>query len=127
MSFVTAPAARRLAFGIVLGQVAMTLAVAGLCWALGGALAGRSAALGGGISAVASFAMWVFAFGSGQGEDPQRVARSFYVGEAVKLAVTVVLFIVVLRLVPVSAAPMFGAYIATLFVYWIALATARGR
>jgi len=42
----------------------------------------------------------------------------------VKLGVTVTLFVVVFLTMQVSFAALFGAYIATLFVYWIALANA---
>jgi hypothetical protein len=52
------------------------------------------------------------------------VARAFYVGEAAKLAVTVALFVLVFVTMKVSFAALFGAYIATLFVYWVALANA---
>ena len=45
-------------------------------------------------------------------------------GEGVKLALTVVLFVVVFVTMKVSFAALFGTYIATLFVYWIALANA---
>ena len=52
------------------------------------------------------------------------MARAFYVGEGTKLAVTVALFVAVFVTMKVSFAALFGAYIATLFVYWIALANA---
>ena len=45
-------------------------------------------------------------------------------GEGTKLAVTVALFVIVFLTMKVSFAALFGAYIATLFVYWIALANA---
>jgi F0F1-type ATP synthase assembly protein I len=41
-----------------------------------------------------------------------------------KLAVTVVLFVAVFVTLKVSFPALFGTYIATLFVYWIALANA---
>ena len=50
--------------------------------------------------------------------------RGFYVGEAVKVAVVVVLFTLVLRTLKVSPLAMFAAYVATFFVYWVALANA---
>jgi F0F1-type ATP synthase assembly protein I len=52
------------------------------------------------------------------------VARAFYVGEGLKLAVTVALFVAVFVTFKASFAALFGTYIATLFVYWIALANA---
>jgi ATP synthase protein I len=97
---------------------------AAICFAVWGRVAGLSALAGGGISAAASGVLALFAFGSPAGADAERVARGFYVGEALKLAVTVTLFVVVFLTLKISFAPLFGAYIATLFVYWIALANA---
>ena len=118
------PQARRLAMSVVLGQVAITVVAAAICFAVWGRIAGVSALVGGGISVLASAALVLIGFGSPAGSDPKRVARAFYVGEAVKLAVTVVAFVVVFLTLKVSFPALFGAYIATLFVYWIALANA---
>lgn len=118
------PQARRLAMSVVLGQVAVTVVVAIICFAVWGRIPGLSALVGGGISAVASAALVFIGFGSPAGAPAERVARSFYVGEGVKLAVTVALFVVAFVTLKVSFAALFGAYIATLFVYWIALANA---
>ena len=118
------PQARRLAASVVLGQVVVTVVAAGLCFAVWGRVAGLSALVGGGISAIASAALALIGFASPAGSDPERVARAFYVGEGTKLAVTVALFVVVFVTMKVSFAALFGAYIATLFVYWIALANA---
>jgi ATP synthase protein I len=109
---------------VVLGQVVITAVVAAICFAVWGLVAGISAAVGGGISAASSAALALIGFASPAGSDPERVARAFYVGEAVKLAVTVALFVVVFLTLKVSFAALFGTYIATLFVYWIALANA---
>ena len=46
-------------------------------------------------------------------------------GEGVKLALTVVLFVAVLKSYEIAALPFFVAYIATLLVYWIALVTSE--
>jgi ATP synthase protein I len=108
----------------VLGQLGLTAVIALLCLFVAGPLAAKSAALGGGISALASLAMALLAFGQGPGADAQRIARGFYVGEGVKLAVMIAAFVVVLRTTRVSMGAMFGAYVATFFVYWLALANA---
>lgn len=118
------PQARRLAGSVVLGQVVVTVVAALLCFAVWGRIAGLSALAGGGISAVASAVLALFAFGSPAGAGAERVARAFYVGEGLKLAVTVAGFVAVFLTLKVSFAALFGAYIATLFVYWIALANA---
>ena len=118
------PQARRLAGSVVLGQVVVTLVAAAICFAVWGRVAGLSALAGGGISAASSAVLALFAFGSPAGADAARVARAFYVGEGLKLAVTVALFVIVFVTFKVSFAALFGTYIATLFVYWIALANA---
>jgi ATP synthase protein I len=118
------PHARRLAFGVVLGQAAVTVIAALLSWAIGGQLAAVSALIGGGISTAASLAMAALSFGGSAATDPQRAIRAFYVGEAVKLALVVVLFVVVLKLMKVAPLALFAAFMATFFVYWIALANA---
>ena len=73
---------------------------------------------------IASAALAIIGFGAPAGAPAERIARMFYVGEAVKLCVTVTLFVVVFLTLKVSFAALFGAYIATLFMYWIALANA---
>lgn len=118
------PQARRLAASVVLGQIVVTVVAAAICFAVWGRSTGLSALLGGGISAIASSVLAVIGFAGPAGAQAERVARAFYVGEAAKLAVTVVLFVVVFVTMKVSFAALFGAYIATLFVYWIALANA---
>ena len=118
------PQARRLAASVVLGQVVVTVLAAAICFAVWGRTPGLSALAGGGISAVSSAALALIGFAAPAGAAPERVARAFYVGEATKLAVTVVLFVVVFVTMKVSFAALFGTYIATLFVYWIALANA---
>jgi ATP synthase protein I len=118
------PQARRLAMSVVLGQVAVTVVAAIICFAVWGRTAGLSALVGGGISAASSAVLAFFGFASPAGSEPERVARAFYVGEGMKLAVTVALFVVVFVTMKVSFAALFGAYIATLFVFWIALANA---
>jgi ATP synthase protein I len=118
------PNARRLAFGVVLGQAAVTVTAALLSWAIGGQLAAVSALIGGGISTAASLAMAALSFGGSAAADPHRAIRAFYVGEAVKLALVVVLFVVVLKLMKVVPLALFAAFMATFFVYWVALANA---
>jgi F0F1-type ATP synthase assembly protein I len=108
----------------VLGQVAVTVVAAIICFAVWGRTPGLSALAGGGISAIASAALALIGFSSAAGAAPETIARKFYVGEGTKLAVTVALFVAVFVSMKVSFAALFGTYIATLFVYWIALANA---
>ena len=118
------PQARRLAFGVVLGQ-AVVSGIAALCaWALAGRVAALSALIGGGIATAGSLAMAGLVFGSAAHGSAQRAVSAFYVGEAVKLLVVAVLFVVVLKVMTVAPLAMFAAFAATVLVYWIALLTA---
>ncbi len=116
--------ARRMAYSIVIWQAVTTVGVALASWWIAGGLAAMSALIGGGISTLASFAMALLAFRKGSSADAMSAVRGFFVGEAAKLATVIVLFIVVLRTLKVSPLAMFAAYVATFFVYWVALANA---
>jgi F0F1-type ATP synthase assembly protein I len=115
--------ARRLVLHVVLGQALVTLLAVVASALLADARAALSAGLGGGISTLASLTMGVLIL-SGSSADPQRAVRAFYAGEAAKIAVVVVLFVVVLKTIRVDALAMLGAYIATFVVFWVALANA---
>ena len=116
--------ARRLALSVVLGQAAVTLICALAAWLIADYHAALSAALGGGISTVASLAMALLGFGGRSITDPQRAVRTFFVGETAKIAVMIMLFIVVLKTMKVVPLAMLGAYVATFVVFWVALANA---
>ena len=121
---IDAAQARRVAFTVVLWQGAVTVVVALVSLFVATRLAAISALLGGGISTLASLVMAVLSFRRSSLASPQNAVRGFYVGEAAKLATVVVLFVVVLRTMKVSPLAMFAAYVATFFVYWVALANA---
>src|SRR5690348_13395185 len=91
------PNPRRLALSVVLGQAAVTVICALVSLWIADAQAAVSALLGGGISSVASLAMALVAFGRKGATDPQRVMRAFFAGEAAKVVVVIVLFVVVLK------------------------------
>jgi ATP synthase protein I len=118
------PQARRLAGSVVLGQVVVTVLAAIVCFAVWGRTPGLSALVGGGISVAASAVLAFVGFSAPAGAAPDTIARKFYMGEGLKLAVTVALFVTVFVTMKVNFGALFGAYIATLFVYWIALANA---
>jgi len=118
------PKARRLAFSVVLWQAAVALGVALVCWAVADFRAAVSALLGGGIAASGSLLMAVLVFGGGKATDAQRVLGTFYLGEALKVALMMVLFVVVLKWMNVVPLAMFAAFAATFLVYWIALLSA---
>ena len=118
------PNPRRLALSVVLGQAAVTLLCTFVSWVIADSGAAISALLGGGISRLASLAMALVGFGKQAATDPQRALRAFFVGETAKVGVVIVLFVVVLKTMKVVPLAMLGAYIATFFVFWVALANA---
>jgi len=117
------PNPRRLALGVALGQAVVALVAALLCAGVADSRAALSAALGGGISSVASFVMALLSFGKRATTDPLRAVSAFFVGEAAKVAVVIALFVVVLKTMKVVPLAMLGAYVATFFVFWVALAS----
>jgi ATP synthase protein I len=120
VSAIDLPRARRLAFGVVLGQAGVTVMAALVALGVAGRMAAVSALLGGGIATVGSLAMAALVFRSAAANAP-RIVAAFYVGEAAKLAVVVALFVVVLRVVRVVPLAMLAGFAATYLVYWIAL------
>ena len=118
------PIARRLAFSVVLGQTAVTAVCALLAWVIADSHAAVSAAMGGGISTAASLSMALLGLRGRPAADPQRTMRAFLIGEIAKIALVIVLFVVVLKTMKVVPAAMLGTYVATFFVFWVALANA---
>jgi len=111
-----------MAFGVVRGQAAVTLAAAFVGWALGGLHVGVSAALGGAIGTLGSLGMALMAFRGKAALSAARILGTFYAGEMVKVVLAIVSFVLVLKLTAAAPLPMFGAYMATFVVYWIVLA-----
>jgi len=124
VSAIELPRARRLAFRVVLGQAAVTVIAALIAWVMGGERAGLSALAGGGIATAGSLAMAVLVMSGTLAGNAQRALSAFYVGEALKLALVAVLFVIVLKVMRVAPLAMFAAFAATFLVYWIALLSA---
>ena len=123
VSAIDLPRARRLAFGVVVSQAAVSVVAAVCALGVAGRLAALSALAGGVIATLGSLAMAGLVFGGSAG-GAQRALNRFYAGEALKLAVVVVLFVVVLKVMRVAPLAMFAGFAATFLVYWIALLAA---
>lgn len=107
---------------MVVGQGLVALAGAVICYVTRDALSASSALIGGGIGASATLVQVLIGLRNSAGRTPQDVVRGFYRGSAMKLVVTVVLFVLVLRRWRIAPAPLFLTYMATFLVYWLALA-----
>jgi ATP synthase protein I len=114
--------ARRHALLVVAAQVAISAVVAVLCGALIGLTAAGSALAGGGIGVAGSLVQVLSAFRRSARGDAKAIARGFYRGEAWKVAVTVLLFVLAFKRLHLSPGPLFTAYVATYIAYWVALA-----
>ncbi len=114
---------RRAAYRLAAWQAALTFGVAAVAAAVGGVPAAQSALMGGGISIVAGLYQALRMFSGQAALQPERFMRSVYTGEAIKIALTVALFIVVIRVMRPQFAPMIVAYAATFVVYLVALGT----
>jgi ATP synthase protein I len=112
---------------LVAGQVAISVVVASICAAVIGVPAGLAAVAGGAIGVAGSLVQVAASFRRGAARAPSAIARGFYRGEALKIAVTVLLFIVVLRQRSLPPGPLFAGYVATFAAYWVALAMWAGR
>jgi len=112
------PDVRRLALRFVRAQAGVTLLVTAASLAVAGPRAALSALLGGGISTAGSLAMALVAFRRDTPLNGLLMLAGLLAGEAAKLFVVVVLFVLVLTLMKVAPIPMFSAYVATFLVYW---------
>ncbi|MBV8784181.1 MAG: ATP synthase subunit I [Gammaproteobacteria bacterium] len=126
MSAIDLPRARRLAFGVVLAQAVITLGAALVAVLVGGRRTGLSVLLGAGIATLGSLAMAGLTFGS-ERATPQRVLGAIYLGETVKVALVMGLFVAVVKWVDVAPLALFVAFAATFLVYWVALLGVRAK
>ena len=128
MAAVELPGLRRVAYGVVLAQAVLTALFAALCYIPWGLNVALSVALGGGIGTAGSLALAVIVFRKGARELPE-LLRAFYVGEAAKFGVTIVLFVVVLTTMKRVLVPgaLFGAFVAAFLVHWLVLPRAMRR
>jgi len=113
--------ARRLAFGIVYGQIGITLLVSAAGLFLGGSRAGVSALLGGAIGTLASLYVALSTFRLDAAAEPTKILRRVFRGEFYKIVITAGLFSLVLLSMDVSFGLMLGGFSATFVVYWVAL------
>ena len=114
---------QKAAFRLAGWQVVLTgMVAAGAFW-LGGSFAALSAAAGGSIGIVAGLYQALRMFRVDASKDPEGFMRGVYVGEAVKIVLTVALMIAAIRVMGVEMLPFMIGYIAIYSVYWIALKT----
>lgn len=106
----------------LLGMQALLIAVVTVsAWMLGGGASARSAMFG---ALVAFLPNVYFAVKFGR-KDPRKTARevvkAFYLGEAVKLIITALLFVLIFQLPGIVYPALFAGFISVIAVFWLAL------
>jgi ATP synthase protein I len=114
---------QQVAFRLAAWQLVITGLVAATASLVGGSDAAVSATIGGSIGIVAGLYQALRMFRIDASKDPDGFLRGVYVGEAVKIVLTVALMIAAIRVLQVEMLPFMLGYIAIYFVYWMALKT----
>jgi ATP synthase protein I len=87
---------------------------------VGGLREAFSPALGGMAAFIPNVYFALRAF-KGAGQEAKKIVRSFYVGEAGKLLLTVALFVLIFQIPTIKILPLLVGYITALSVFWLAL------
>jgi ATP synthase protein I len=111
---------RSYAYKLVLLQAAIVVGTSILLFALWGVQYGISALAGATIAVLPNFVFATLAFSHAGASASGKVVQSFFLGEAVKLLLTIVLFAIAFGLLNVVFAPLFITYVIGLLVPWTA-------
>lgn len=113
-------AERKAALQVVLAQAAITTLVALLAAGGWGPGAAVSALKGGGIGMAATAFMALAVFRYPEGSSAMRIAWGFYLGQFLKVALTIALLVVAFRSQGVVPLAVLAGYAATFAGYWAA-------
>ncbi|MCU7996010.1 ATP synthase subunit I [Shewanella glacialipiscicola] len=116
MSKVLARRGRWSAYKLVMMQAAVAGGASILFFAVWGVQFGYSALAGGSISVLPNFVFATLAFSHSGASSSGKVVKSFFLGEAIKLLLTIVLFALVFGTLKVLFAPLFACYALCLIV-----------
>ena len=108
-------------YGIIAAQVVTGLVVAGTALLLLNSHIAYSALTGSAISILPSFYLARRIFSLSSEATPEQMLQAFYVGEGLKIGLTVGLFIIALLALDVVILWVIGGYSATVVVYWFAI------
>ena len=111
--------ARRGAFKVVGVQLLASFLAGGAALLAGGRPAGASAFLGGLVGTVGSLVMAWRVFGGRLERDPKNFLARMVLGEVLKFAVTVTLFIVAFKVLKAAFLPLIFGYVVALAAYWV--------
>jgi ATP synthase protein I len=115
--------ARLAVFRLTVWQLLLTLALALIALLFVDNSFALSVVAGGSIGMLAGFYQAQRMMRVDAGLHPEAFMQGLWVSEVVKMALTVALFIVAIRLLRVEMVPTIVGYAGTYIVYWIALGT----
>ena len=116
MSKILARRGRWSAYKLVMMQAAVAGGASILFFAVWGVQFGYSALAGGSIAVLPNFVFATLAFSHSGASSSGKVVKSFFLGEAIKLLLTIVLFALVFGTLKVLFAPLFACYALCLIV-----------
>ena len=116
MSKVLARRGRWSGYKLVMMQAAVAGGASILFFAVWGVQFGYSALAGGSIAVLPNFVFATLAFSHSGASSSGKVVKSFFLGEAIKLLLTIVLFALVFGTLKVLFAPLFACYALCLIV-----------
>lgn len=111
--------ARQTAYRLV-GLQALVVVVIAVCWVFAGLREAGSTILGGAACVIPSlyFARKLFATTSAR--EAKRIIRAFYVGELVKLGLSVLMVVLILKFIAVAIVPFITGFVGAQFGFWLA-------
>lgn len=101
-------------------QVGLAMLIVGFCLLCWGGKAAYSSLLGSMIYLLPSLYFALKLFKHSGAQQVRKIVQAFYVGEAVKLAVSMVLFSLVFIFVPINAKVFFISYVVMHCSHWLA-------
>jgi ATP synthase protein I len=104
----------------ILGCQVLIIALVSLGFVVGGWQKAFSSAIGGLAAFIPNLYFALRVAGSAE-QDARKILRSFYVGESVKLLLTVALFMLIFQIPSIEILPLMAGYVAALSVFWFAL------
>jgi ATP synthase protein I len=111
--------ARRGAFRVVGVQLLAAFLAGAVAFLAGGRAAGTSALLGGLVATAGNLVMAWRVFGGRPERDPGNFLARMVLGEMLKFALTVALFIVAYKVFKAAFLPLIFGFVAALAAYWV--------
>ncbi len=111
---------RMTALRLVAAQAIVVALISTLCFVLWGEQLALSALMGGSVAVVPNLVFATLTFSRLWEKVTGSMVNAFYRGEAIKLMLTVTLFVLAFAVVKSDPRAVFGCYISALMVLWMA-------